>query len=379
MKVCVGIPSYNEADRISFVTEQVDKGISFLKSKFPQVEEGIIINSDNDSRDNTRDQFLTTKTENKKLTFVTKGKPGKGKNVLAILRYAVENNFDIVLTIDSDLQSITPEWILKFGRLVIDKVDFVYPDYKRNRFEGSTTNHFAYPFIYAFFGKDIRQPIGGDFAMSLDFAKHILEKETPLEARHYGIDIFLSMSAAANGFRVSQVTLDKKIHKPSFPRMREMFPQVAASALDTARQYQRADTFDAVDQTHINIVDNTVFSHVNEAGQIRLEEIDKILKLIENDSDWLANDTLNKLSQILPDDFRKFESADWLEIFSAWLIYGLAHKDVNAYKHALELLPFFVLRAVNFWDFSESQTALAVEAEIRQQALAFKKLIDNNL
>ena len=53
-EIVVGIPSYNEAQTISFPTQQVDKGLS----KDYQDRPAVIINCDNDSPDATREAFL---------------------------------------------------------------------------------------------------------------------------------------------------------------------------------------------------------------------------------------------------------------------------------------------------------------------------------
>ncbi|MBU1092431.1 glycosyltransferase [Patescibacteria group bacterium] len=378
MKICVGIPSYNEADRISFVTSQIDKGLTLLQDKYPKIESSVILDADNCSSDNTTYEFNSTPTTSQKDTILTSGDPGKGKNVLAILKYAVEKNFDAVLTIDADLESITPEWIVEFSELVINnKADFVYPEYKRNRFEGSTTNHFAYPLLYAYFGKDMRQPIGGDFAMSVNYARHILHKNIPAGAYKYGIDVFLSMNAVAEGFAISMARLGKKIHKPSFLRMREMFPQIAASAMETMRAYDRSSTFESVNHTGINIIDKTVFTHLREAELIRQEECANLVSMLDGQVLWLDKKLAKELKSFFPDNFSKFDSDHWVAVLGEWVSFMLKNPNINSQKHACELLPFFVVRAVNFWNESKTQSASWVENKVRQQAANLKKYLDN--
>lgn len=48
-KVCVCLPSYNEADNIESITLMVDKALKKISNKY----ECIIINADNDSKDET--------------------------------------------------------------------------------------------------------------------------------------------------------------------------------------------------------------------------------------------------------------------------------------------------------------------------------------
>lgn len=62
MKIAVGIPSFNEASNIKFVTQKVDIGLLALKKQFPNIEKVFIINVDNGSNDGTQEVFKNTKT-----------------------------------------------------------------------------------------------------------------------------------------------------------------------------------------------------------------------------------------------------------------------------------------------------------------------------
>ncbi len=104
----VGIPSYMEKDSISFVVRQVDVGLTNYFGNF----KSIIINADNDSEDDTRGAFLSTKTRTPKRYITTpKGTRGKGNNMLNIFRFAKKHARTVkgVVVVDADLCSITPE------------------------------------------------------------------------------------------------------------------------------------------------------------------------------------------------------------------------------------------------------------------------------
>ncbi len=376
MKICVGIPSYNEVDRISFVISQIDKGLSLLQRKYSQIE-GVIVNADNCSSDNTADRFINTYTSFRKESIFTSGHPGKGKNVQAILQYAVDKNFDVILTIDADLESITPEWVVKFSEPIIkEEADFVYPEYKRDRFEGSTTNHFAYPLLFAYFGRNMRQPIGGDFAMSLRYARHILMQKISGWTLKYGIDIFMSMNAAGGGFMIDSAKLGQKIHKPSFPRMREMFPQIASSAIKTMRLYPRSSAFELENNTNINIINKTKFTHNEEADNICHEEIHNLVLMLNRKPAWLEKKKNNELKYLFPSGYQKFDANKWISILGDWAWFAIKNPNIDCDQYAAELLPFFVIRAVNFWHDSEKKSARWVEMEVRRQARALKKYLD---
>jgi len=179
MNIAVILPSYQEVNNIAFVTKIIDKGLMAVQVKFPEIKKVVIANIDSSSPDKTSEIFRKVKTKNSKISFITKGKPGKGKNILFFLK-KYQEQFDIFVMLDADLKSIKVDWIEKLiSPIIRRKCDFVWPLYERSRFEGSTTNHFAYPIIYTLSGRDIRQPIAGDFAFSKKFVKKISHLSKP--------------------------------------------------------------------------------------------------------------------------------------------------------------------------------------------------------
>ncbi len=222
--IIVGIPSYNEADSIGFVIKQIDLG---LKKHFPR-SKNVIINADNNSPDNTKRAFLQTKTVNPKIYISTPpGILGKGNNLYNLFKKAIELDGKIVIVIDADLKSITPEWIKKLGRPIEKGYHFVLPLYNRNEYDGSITNHICHPLVYGVLGINVRQPIGGEFALSRIFIDHLLKQNWTKNIKNYGTDIFMTLNAISGKFKMAQVDLENKIHKPSAPKLGPMFFQVA--------------------------------------------------------------------------------------------------------------------------------------------------------
>ena len=113
LELIVGIPSYMEADSISFVTQQVDEGIS----RYFERLRAQIVNVDNNSPDDTKGAFLSTETQTPKHYITTpKGVKGKGNNFLNLFRYGkkFKDTLRAAVVVDADLRSITPEWIKYF-------------------------------------------------------------------------------------------------------------------------------------------------------------------------------------------------------------------------------------------------------------------------
>lgn len=219
----VGIPSYNEADSISHIVKQVSIGLRKYFSKLKCK----IVNADNNSPDNTKKAFLKTKTKTEKVYITTPPRvKGKGNNVYNLFKYAVKTKAKALVIVDADLKSITPEWIKKLATPILNGTDFVAPLYIRHKYDGTITNNIAFPLVYSLFNKYIRQPIGGDFAVSASLIKYCLKQEWNETTRQFGIDIFITMNALIGNFSIEQVLLGMKIHKPSAPKLNEMFIQV---------------------------------------------------------------------------------------------------------------------------------------------------------
>jgi glucosylglycerate synthase len=232
--IVIGLPSFNEADSIKYVTETVDHA---LHQYFPE-KRSLLLNLDSNSSDNTQTIFLETDAKNDKISL-NAGLPGKGHNLLKLFNFAKENDIQYICTFDTDLTSIEPEWINKvLTPLVDNSQDYIVPVYGRNKYEANTTNHFCYPLISVYMGTPIRQPYSGDFGLNLEVAKYLLEQEIFEPIYQYGIDIFMTFHAVGGGFRIKEQYLGKKIHKPSFPKMVPMFGQASSTIFKILNQYK---------------------------------------------------------------------------------------------------------------------------------------------
>lgn len=378
MKIAIGIPSYNEADNIAFVVSQADKGLSLLKKIYPNFKDGIIVNIDGGSNDSTQEIFKRRPTSWPKSFIKTGDQPGKGKNLLAFFNLAEQEGFDAVVTVDADLKNIEPSWIVEFLKpIIVDNCDFVAPLYKRNRFEGSTTNHFAFPLIYSFFGLDVRQPIAGDFALSSRMVKTILAQKIPAEAERYGIDIFITITAALSGFSIYQISLDQKIHKPSFANLKIMFPQIASAAIEALRQGNvkisaRAEKM--ADSICIN--DNLVFAHADKAEEL-VRQQKEYFESKKKEMLWLEGELKERIHSGMEKEDFYFDKELWAEVLSEWLLFCLNNRKEDSFSLGEQLLPFFVFRTVHFWKKIVGCRNDDVEKEIKEQAQLIREKLMN--
>lgn len=224
IEVAVGIPSFREADNIAFVVEQAARG---LKAHFGD-RQTAVINADNCSDDGTKEAFLEADSSGIPKIYLStpQGVKGKGNNFQNLFRFLVPYQPSAVVVVDADLKSIRPHWIQALADPILNGYAFVSPSYSRNEYDGTITNHICYPLIYGVLGRNLRQPIGGDFAFSADLMKHWLGRRWTASIRNYGVDIFMTVEALAAGFPVAEATLGCKAHKPSAPKLGPMFTQV---------------------------------------------------------------------------------------------------------------------------------------------------------
>ncbi len=215
--IIVGIPSFNEADCIPFVAEQAAIG---LKTYFKDYR-SVLINCDNHSEDETRQAFLSVDTTDIPKIYLSTpaGVKGKGNNFRNLFRKAVEMDAQAVVVVDADLRSITPRWIKNLGEPLFQDYGYVAPIYIRHKYDGTITNHIAYPLSRALYGRRMRQPIGGDFGFSGEMARLYLEGRLWDECvALFGIDIWMTTLAINSPFPTAQAFLGApKIHRAKDP------------------------------------------------------------------------------------------------------------------------------------------------------------------
>lgn len=247
--IVFGLCSYNESENISHAASQLDTGLR----RYHSDKKCVIINCDNDSPDDTKGVFLNTETSTPKIYITTPpGVAGKGYNLENLFRKAHQLGAKTVVCVDADIKSITPEWVTYFTKPILDGHDFVTPNYARHKYDGTITNTICFPLIYGILCTDIRQPIGGDFALSGRFTDYILMQPWHRTTGQYGIDIFLTLKAILGGFKVAQTGLGSKIHKPSAPKLGPMFLQVIGTAfriiIDDIRSLNRLKEVNATEK-----------------------------------------------------------------------------------------------------------------------------------
>ncbi len=284
---------------------------------------------------------------------------------------------------DSDLRSITPEWLDLLLRPILKGYDFVAPYYLRHKYDGTITNSLVYPLTRALYGLRIRQPIGGDFGFSGTLAKFYLTKDVwESDIARFGIDIWMTTTAVANGFKVCQSFLGAKIHDPKEPSadLSEMLHQVSSVV------FELMDTYETVWKGIKGSSPTEIFGFCYDVGvepvHVDLERmIDKfILGRKELSSIWetfMSKDIIDVLKSLPSRPWEDFRLPDeiWAEIVYSFAI--AAHKKILNKKHLLtSLTPLYLGRTASFIVETLNSTPKEVEEKIENLCLVFERKKD---
>jgi hypothetical protein len=239
LDLLVGIPSFNNATTVGYVVQTAAAG---LASHFPDLQ-AAVFNSDGGSTDGTAAAVRAAAVPDdvRVFSFPYQGPPGKGTALHGIFEAAHLLGARGCLLLDSDLRSVTPDWVDRLARpLVTDQADYVAPLYTRHKYDGTITNNLAYPVTRALYGVAVRQPIGGDFGVAANVISSYLQQDVwDTDVARFGIDIWMTTTALAGGFRVAQAALGAKIHDPKDPAasLGPMFAQVVGTLFVMMSQY----------------------------------------------------------------------------------------------------------------------------------------------
>ncbi len=250
--ILFGIPSFNNAATIGHVIRAVKVGWA----KYYPGRRAVLVNSDGGSTDGTQDVVKRTLEEDsydmslvhtpslplRGLTIRYEGIPGKGSAFKAVFEAARLLNVKACAVFDSDLRSITPEWVQLLLAPVLEKgYGYVCPFYRRHKYDGTITNSIAYPLTRALYGRRVRQPIGGDFGFSGDLVSRYLEKDVwETDVARFGIDIWMTTTAMVEGFKICQSFMGAKIHDAKDPGadLGPMFEQVVGTIFSLMKTYE---------------------------------------------------------------------------------------------------------------------------------------------
>ena len=238
--ILVGIPSYNNEKTIAHVIQMVNHGLAVHYKD----RRCVIFVADGGSTDDTREaaKDFQVKPWQEKIVSIYRGPSGKGTALRSVFEAAARLQVKACAVVDSDLRSITPDWVQHLLDPVVSRgYQFVAPVYLRHKYDATITNNIVYNLTRALYGKRIRQPIGGDFAISADVAKFYAEQDVwESDVARYGIDIWMTTNAVTQNFRICQSNLGVKIHDAKDPaeHLGPMFRQVVWTVFSLMERFE---------------------------------------------------------------------------------------------------------------------------------------------
>jgi glucosylglycerate synthase len=386
--VLVGIPSYNNVLTASYVISQVVTG---LDTYFHHLRSVIFV-SDGNSVDGTLKSVRTVQLPCKGpdscnpdlIPAVYVGISGKGSALRAIFEASHILGVKAVALVDSDLRSITPEWVKFLVSPVLAGTGMVVPFYNRRKYDGTITDFLCYPVTASLYGKNIRQPIGGDFGLSIELVDELLF--SPLwnkpEVRSFGVDIFETHSALAKGFEVKQAFLGVKDHDPKDPtkHLGPMFRQVIDTMFTCIERYETVwKKIRGIYEVEMSGKEKNV--NLQQPIQVDLSDMittyknayDEYLSLYRS---ILSDDILFVFEQVknLESEFDSFPMETWAKTVYSFIaaFHKAAADGRTTLIDALRIL--WIGRLASFIKETANVDPQKTEARIREQAVVFEKM-----
>ena len=380
--IVIGIPSYNNAKTIGHVVRAAQAGLA----KYFSGHRAVLINSDGGSTDGTPDVFRNssigdpnailishTALPSPLLSFPYNGIPGKGSAFAAIFTAASMLNAKACAVLDSDLRSVTPEWIELLLKPIVDgNSDFVSPLYQRHKYDGTITNSIVYPLTRALYGKRVRQPIGGDFGFSGELARFYMTKNVwGTDVAKFGVDIWMTTTALANGYRVCQSFMGAKIHDPKDPSsdLGGMLIQVVGTAFTLMEEYFSSwkDVTESQATQVFGFVYSPGYEQVNVNVKVMLDKFRLgVAELASLWSQFMKPEQIGELKAVAASDENSFHISDafWTQIIFR---FALAYKrKVFNREHLIRsLVPLYLGRTASWvletCDMDPAQTEERIE------------------
>ncbi len=215
--IMVGLLTLNNAGTIESLVQSLLQG---LRESFPNTSASLV-NCDAGSQDGTPgiiDRIAAgivpvRLIPNAASTYANltreSGFPGRDESIRNVCLAAEQLQPKVCLILEGQLRSLSTTWINQLARPVYEAgEDFVVPLYRRHRYEGTLVSNLLYPLTRALYGKRLRYPSGGAYALSGKFARDLHSRSTWTGASgKFSVDGWMTTAALAGNYRVCHTFL----------------------------------------------------------------------------------------------------------------------------------------------------------------------------
>jgi glycosyltransferase involved in cell wall biosynthesis len=236
VKLCVVFPARNEAETIARCVETAQK------SKY----EPEILVVDGHSSDRTRAEAKSAGAivvKQSRSLF-----PAKGVAMKDGVKAALSRGADCIMFLDADIANLTPRWVNLLAEPVMEKAcDMSRGYYQRAKYDAAVTKLVAKPLAGVFFPEiaHINQPLAGEICAHGELFRKLSRSHDWPDG--WGIDIWLLIEAAMNGYVITEVYLGTKVHtsrndyQNDVSMLSKMAEQVSLTTFKEAMKFKRVD------------------------------------------------------------------------------------------------------------------------------------------
>jgi hypothetical protein len=212
--VVVGLLTYDNVETLGSVLTAVRAGVA----KYCPGLRVVLVVSDGGSTDGTA--ALLAPTEDglprvvathatpaaERVAVPYHGVPGRRAGQRTVLGAASRLGARCCVLVGSGSLTIGPDWVDRLARPVLESgYDYVAPAYARHRYDGTLTRGLIGPLVRALYGIRLSHLLGEEAGLSARLVSRLMETAIwEGDASRQGIDLWLAVMAASDGFTVCE-------------------------------------------------------------------------------------------------------------------------------------------------------------------------------
>lgn len=306
------------------------------------------------------------------------GSPGMGSPLGALLQEGDRRGAAAMALVSAEPHDESADWLgMLLGPVLEGGCDLVCPAYRRHRAEGVLNTGIVYPLTRALYGRRLRQPLGGETALSLGLARALLRdpgwRRDPASA---GSDAWLVAKVLAEGACVCQAWLGAR-PRPEAPP--EDASQTLARVLGLVfrEMERRADGWQRIEGSQPVPTFGTGGLLEEAPPRVRIEPLAEAFRLGQRELEpvWgvvLPASTLLALRHQAAEATPRLEDPLWARIVFDFAV-GHYSRAVERRQLLLSLTPLYLGWVAGFVEETRSLAPEAVEDRVESLCLAFER------